>query len=224
MNISIWLSIIINVLIVGIIVSGIIIGKRKGGAYELVKLGALLLVSGLTILLAPTVMMLIAKIGFVQTMLDNGLVSTALIKAISVVLLFLIGYILVGILLKVASKILENKAALKIQYAKPAKIVGLSPKETKRLRKEQKQLEKKQHKEQKKFAKESQSTKSKVLGIIFGLIIAILIGFVATLPVKPILNGIADAQPEISEITKSYEYTPYGQLDKVTGLVDTMLN
>ena len=223
MGINIWLPIIINALILGILVSGIVIGKRNGVVYELVKLGSVLLLSGLVVLLSPAVTNLVIKIGFIQTLLADGFVTMSLIKAVSIVLLFLIGFVLITIILKIVKRIIENRAAVRVQYAKPAKIVGLNPKETRRLRKEQKQLDKKQHKEKKNFTIKSRTTKSKIFGSIFGLITAIFIGFTVTMPIKPIFNEIADAQPEISEITKGYEYTPYGQLDKVTGVVDIIL-
>ena len=223
MGINIWLPIIVNILILGIMVAGVVIGKKNGGAHELIKLGALCIASIGIYFLSPIFTNLLLKIGFVSQLLEHDLISVAVIKSIAIILLFVIAYILITILLKVAKKINKNRATLNIRYAKPAKIVGLDTKETKRLRKEHKQMQKAQRKEQKKLEPLTQTTKSKVLGVVFGLILAIFVGFVATLPVKPILEGIANAQPEISDVTKGYEYTPYGQLDKVTDVVDTLL-
>ena len=72
--------------------------------------------------------------------------------------------------------------------SKRIKIKGINREETRRLRKEQKQLDKKQKKDNIKLIRNKASKVSKAFGIIFGILNAIIIAFVITLPLKPIFK------------------------------------
>ena len=37
------------------------------------------------------------------------------------------------------------------------------------------------------------------------------------------MKDLKELKPELTEIEKGYEYTPYGQLDKVTDIVNKVL-
>ena len=235
MGINIWLPIVVNVLILGIMVAGAFIGRKNGFLYELFKL---LVLCGSVVgiyFLNPIIANLIAKIPFVEHFIAEGLCTLELVKAISFVIIFLVVYLIVTIIFKIIKRAnaKKNKVEVKalngkrfINTAKPAKISGLNKKETRRLNKEQHKLAKQRKKQEKQLEKASRkplTTKQKVFGIIFGILTAFIIGFVITIPLKPIFTKIAEVQPEIAEVEKGYEYTPYGQIDKLIGVVDFII-
>ena len=215
MGINIWLPIVVNVLILGIMVAGAFIGRKNGFLYELIKL-VTLCVSGVGLyFLNPIVATAVSHIGFIENAIAHNLVTLEIVKAFTLLAMFLVVYLITTIILKIVKKA-KQKKVVGINTAKPAKIYGINRKETRRLRKENKRIQK----EQKKLARANESKKNKVLGLIFGLLVAIVVSFVVTLPLKPIFSHISSIQPEIAEIEKGYEYTPYGELDKVTNIVE----
>ena len=232
MGINIWLPIVVNVLILGIMVAGAFIGRKNGFLYELLKLVVLCGCGVGIYFLNPVVANLIAKIPFVEHFIAEGFCTLELVKAISFVLIFLVVYLIVTVIFKIIKKVRakKNKIEVKalngkkfINTAKPAKIQGLNKKETRRLNREQHKLARQRRKQEKELEKASRkplTKKQKVFGVIFGILTAFIIGFVVMIPLKPIFKGIAEAQPEIAEVEKGYEYTPYGQIDKLIGVVE----
>lgn len=218
MGINIWLPIIIDVLILGIMVAGALIGRKNGFLYELIKFVALCVCGVGLYFLNPIVANAVSHIGFVENAIAHNFITIEIIKAFTLLFMFLLVYLIATIILKIVKKV-NQKKIVGVNTAKPAKIYGLNRKETRRLRREHKKLQK----EQKKLARANESKKNKVFGLIFGLLVAIVVGFVITLPLKPIFNHIATIQPEIAEVEKGYEYTPYGELDKVTNIVEKIL-
>ena len=235
MGINVWLPIVVNVLILGIMVAGAFIGIKNGFLYELLKLVTLCgSVVGIYFL-NPIVANLLVKIPFVEHFIAEGLCTLELIRAVSFVLLFIFVYIITTIIFKIIKKTRAKKTKVEVKAlngkkfintAKPAKISGLNKKETRRLNKEQHRLAKQRKKQEKQLEKASRkplTTKQKVFGSIFGILTAFIIGFVITIPLKPIFTKIAEVQPEIAEVEKGYEYTPYGQIDKLIGVVDFII-
>lgn len=221
MGINIWLPIVVNVLVLGIMVAGAIIGKKNGFLYELLKLVVLCGCGVGIYFLNPIVVNLIIQIPFINNFITQGLCTIELVKAFSFVILFITTDIIVTIIFKIV-KHCKNKNRVKtvfVNTAKPAKIQGINKKETRRLNKEQKKI----NKQNKKLNKKPLSTKQKVFGVIFGLIVSFVFGFVITLPLKPIFTKIAEVQPEIAEVEKGYEYTAYGQIDKITNIVEIII-
>ena len=235
MGINVWLPIVVNVLILGIMVAGAFIGIKNGFLYELLKLVTLCgSVVGIYFL-NPIVANLLVKIPFVEHFIAEGLCTLELIRAVSFVLLFIFVYIITTIIFKIIKKTRAKKTKVEVKAlngkkfintAKPAKISGLNKKETRRLNKEQHKLarqRKKQDKQLEKASRKPLTPKQKVFGSIFGILTAFIIGFVITIPLKPIFTKIAEVQPEIAEVEKGYEYTPYGQIDKLIGVVDFII-
>lgn len=235
MGINIWLPIVVNVLILGIMVAGAFIGRKNGFLYELLKLVTLCACGVGIYFLNPIVADLLVKIPFVEHFIAEGLCTLELIRAVSFVLLFIFVYIITTIIFKIIKKTRAKKTKVEVKAlngkkfintAKPAKISGLNKKETRRLNKEQRKLarqRKKQDKQLEKASRKPLTSKQKVFGIIFGILTAFIIGFVITIPLKPIFTKIAEVQPEIAEVEKGYEYTPYGQIDKLIGVVDFII-
>lgn len=228
MGINIWLPIVVNVLILGILVAGAFIGKKNGFLYEILKLVILCSCGVGLYFLNPIVANLLTQIPFISKFIANGLCTIELVKAFSFVLLFIITDIIVTIIFKIV-KHCKNKNTVKsafVNTAKPTKIQGINKKETRRLNKEQHRLARERKRQEKKLAKASRkplSKKQKAFGIIFGIILAFVFGFVITLPLKPIFTKIAEVQPEIAEVEKGYEYTPYGQIDKLINAVEFII-
>ena len=112
-----------------------------------------------------------------------------------------------------------KKSALGINTAKRTKIKGVDRKTSRQMKKDERRLNRQREIELIK----SRSKRSKVFGAIIGFITALLIGFIVFLPVKYASKSFAEAQqnPAIETV---YEYTPYGQLDKLTGIYDFINN
>lgn len=225
MGINIWLPIIVNAIILGIMVAGAFIGKKNGFLYELFKFITLCGFGVGVYFLNPIAVNGITQIPFIQMCLTEGYATMPILNALSLLAMFLVSYLVITITFKLIKRLIVKRAnkLAGVNIAKPAKIYGLTKKETRRLRKENKKLIKANKKEEKKALRAKQSVASKVFGLIFGLLSAIVIAFAITLPLKPISKHIVEIQPELSEIEKGYEYTPYGQLDKVTGIVEKIL-
>lgn len=218
---KIWLPIIINLIIASILFIGAIKGKKKGFIYEIVKLFT---VCGLGVgiyFLSPVLVNLIAKIGFIQTLITQDILTLPILKSLVILILFTTTYGIVSLIFSLIRK--SGNKIFVTNNAKTVKVKGLNREETRRLRKEQRQVLKAQKKQTKQLRLSNMSKKNKIFGVVFGIINAVVIGFVVTLPLKPIFTQIANSQPTIEEVVKGYEYTPYGQLDKVTNIVDRII-
>ena len=218
---KIWLPIIINLIIASILFIGAIKGKKKGFIYEIVKLFT---VCGLGVgiyFLSPVLVNLIAKIGFIQTLITQDNLTLPILKSLVILILFTTTYGIVSLIFSLIRK--SGNKIFVTNNAKTVKVKGLNREETRRLRKEQRQVLKAQKKQTKQLRLSNMSKKNKIFGVVFGIINAVVIGFVVTLPLKPIFTQIANSQPTIEEVVKGYEYTPYGQLDKVTNIVDRII-
>lgn len=129
---------------------------------------------------------------------------------------FTIIFLLVYVITCIITAIIDNhisKISNSVNKVKPVKVVGLDRKATKELRKQQREMKKMQMQEVEK------SKGSKVIGGILGFVLAFLVMFSVFLPLKYIFNIVGE-KSEINYITKGFEYTPYGQLDKAFGIND----
>lgn len=218
---KIWLPIIINIIIASILLIGAIKGKKKGFIYEIVKLFTMCGLGVGIYFLSPVLVNLTAKIGFIQTLITQNILTLPILKSLVILILFSITYGIVSLIFNLVRK--SGNKVFVTNNAKTIKIKGLNKEETRRLRKEQRQVLKAQKKQTKQLRLSNMSKKNKIFGIVFGIMNAVVIGFVVTLPLKPIFTQIANSQPTIEEIVKGYEYTPYGQLDKVTDIVNRVI-
>ena len=208
---NIVLPIILNCIVVLIGVLGIFVGKKNGALYEFIKL---ILICGASVglyFLAPIIYPLLLKINIIEEALLHGVITEAILYSILNIVLFIITYILISIIFSLIYHKIGNNEN---NGAKKVKIKGINKKETRELRKQQRKLDKinKHNRE----AVETKKPASKVLGIIFGFILSLVVSFVLFLPVKPIMYKVTDD----TAILDSYEYTAFGQLDKITNIVD----
>ena len=62
-----------------------------------------------------------------------------------------------------------------------------------------------------------------MLGCIFGVLVGIIVAGAFLLPTKYVFKTVGEKHTEIVEINKGFEYTPYGQLDKVIEYSDFVI-
>ena len=210
---NIWLPIITNVIIALIVIAGIFVGKKNGFALEF---GKLILLAGATVgcyFLLPVVTPLLLKIEFINELMVLPY-SKAILNSITLLILFILSYLLISIICKlIANHSLQERDS--INMAKPIKVRGLDRKQSRALRKEQKRLRKLRRKHLRKT--------SQAFGIIFGIIISLIISFMIMLPCKYLFKSISEIKPELNQINSGYEYTIYGQLDKVCDITDIIV-
>lgn len=210
---SIWLPLITNLVITIILCTGIIVGVKRGFRCELIKLLFLLGAGVGCYFLTPILSNLVLKIQFINefaTMLDFS------INSIVFMLEILICYLLISIIINNISKCIVV-GRKNYNKAKRVKLKGLSRKDTKELRRQEKLFRKQQ------LQNVYRTFKSRLFGAIFGFIIALVLGFVLMLPVNVTFKKVAEVQPKLEQITKGYEYTIYGQLDKITNISDKII-
>lgn len=217
---NIWLPIITNLVILGIIIAGAFAGRKHTFKYEL---GKLIVVCGAGVglyFLMPSVMKLAEKIPFVAKLIA---IDAACVKLTLLAALFLIAYIIVSIIFRAVSisyrKKMVNKSIALANKAKRVKPRGMTKEDNRALKRKEKEL-RKAHRKNIKQAVKKLAPKCNALGVIVGMILAIVIAFAITLPLKPIFGKLAEVKPELEKIECGYEYTPFGQLDKVTDIVN----
>lgn len=199
---NIWLPIITNAIALIIVLCGVITGKKSKPILQISKIITL---CGLGVachfLIAP-VASLLTKIPFLKNMHELDTLSSASINSISFALLFLTAYILTTIVFSVISIIISKKHEHGIKVSKTVRIKAAG---------KNKRIVNRIHKQP-----------ANILGCIFGGIIGLLMSFTLFLPVKYIFNDVSKVLDK-PEINSGYEYTLYGQLDKLTGIDDIII-
>ena len=205
---NIILPIITNLITIAIIIAGIFIGKRNGFGISLSKF--ILLVGACigSYFLVPLITNLLIQIEFINELMILPY-SAEILNSLVLLILTMIFYLIITLICKLITSHVKYEDE-NINIAKPAKIKGLSRKETKQLRKEQRKLRQLQLKEK--------STASKIFGIIYSVIISIIICFVLYITCMYIIKSIIVIKPELAYLSNAYEYTIFGQLDKLTNL------
>lgn len=203
---NIWLPIITNVVIALILLTGIFVGSKNGWKFELCKLFLIIGIGVGCYFLQPVITNLF-KIDMPKEILGSSVYLA----------LFIVSYAIVSIIVSAIRYVTKTKSLENINSAKRIKIKGIDRKTTRQLRREERAY-RKLHKEIRELKKASKS-----LGGLFGFIIALIVGFIVMLPIKSVSNYIAETQPKLEQITKGYEYTIYGQLDKISNLSDIII-
>ena len=206
---NIWLPIITNLIMLGILVAGIFVGKKNGWKIELSKLVIMLGVAVGIYFLAPIITTPIV------TALANGQSITEImthmrymIPAINSLIMFLLFIIIYGILSLICSAI-ANKVAKKQNSITYIKLKG---KGNGKLNRQNKKLYRKQIREARKQKKTSQT-----IGALLGFILAACITFVLFMPMGYAFKQLEQTAPGI---TAGIDYTVWGQLDKATKVYD----
>lgn len=203
---NIWLPIITNIVIALILLTGIFVGSKNGWKLGLSKL-ILVICDGVGCYFLQPIVTDLIKLDIEHSILGSVVYLS----------LFILIYAIISIIVAVVRNATHTKTIDGINSAKRTKIKGLDKKTTRELRREERKY-RKLHKEVRELKKASKS-----LGGFFGFITALIIGFIIMLPMKNVSKTIAETQPKLEEITKGYEYTIYGQLDKISNLSDIII-
>lgn len=200
---NIWLPIISNLIIVGILVAGIFVGKKNGWKVELSKLIIMLGVGVGLYFLAPVITNALLSI---ETLVQAQLQIPYLVPAISNLIIFVLFMVVYMIVSLIASAI-HNKVVAKQNGIAYIKLKGKGNGKINRANRKEFRRRIKEARKQKKT--------SQIVGAILGFIVAALIAFVLFMPIKYITLSVSEFYPVIEYL---YEYTIFGQLDKIIKL------
>ena len=206
---NIWLPIITNLIMLGILVAGIFVGKKNGWKIELSKLVIMLGVAVGIYFLAPIITTpIVTALANGQSITEIMIHMPYMIPAINSLIMFLLFIIIYGILSLICSAI-ANKIAKKQNSITYIKLKG---KGNGKLNRQNKKLYRKQIREARKQKKTSQT-----IGALLGFILAACITFVLFMPMGYAFNQLEQTAPGI---TAGIKYTAWGQLDKATEVYD----
>lgn len=199
---NIYLPIISNIIIALILIAGIFVGRKNGWKLELIKL--LVLVGSVVGLyfLNPIIASSLANIEFCKTIIS--LSSEVTFKSLCLSTEFIIIYSIISIIILIIRKNCRKIKTAKIEKINSAKSI----KSRKERRKEAKQF--------KKLHTKQISKKSKIIGSILGLVVSLVLGYVLITPIKYGTKDIIASNQDLKCVETAYEYTIYGQLDKLT--------
>ena len=210
---NILLPIISNALIALVLVLAIFIGKKNEWKLSLTKLILTLGIGVGIYFLNPILTKEISKITFIDNLLQAELVSKATLSSCIFALSFLILFGLMTLVLAIIRHHRNEARYLKSQnmvLTKRAK--ALDKKTEKVMKKEDRKARKLKRKE---LAR--QHKKARVFGAMLEVLVSIIAVFVVFIPVKYIVKN---ELKEVQSIETVYDYTPIGQLDKATGIVE----
>lgn len=198
---NIWLLIITNLIMLGILVAGIFVGKKNGWKVELSKLIIMLGIGVGLYFLAPVITNALLSI---ETLVQAQLQIPA-INSLIIFVLFMVVYMIVSLIASAIHKKVVAKqngiAYIKIKGKGNGKINRANRKEFRRRIKE---------------ARKQKKT-SQVVGAILGFVVAACITFVLFMPIKYMFKGLSQVD---NNFNSGFEYTVWGQLDKATEVYD----
>lgn len=200
---NIWLPIITNLIMLGILVAGIFVGKKNGWKVELSKLIIMLGVGVGLYFLAPVITNALLSIETLDQAQIPYLVPA--INSLIIFVLFMIVYMIVSLIASAIHKKVVAKqngiAYIRLKGKGNGKINRANRKEFRRRIKE---------------ARKQKKT-SQVVGAILGFVMAACITFVLFMPMGYAFKQLEQTAPGI---TAGFEYTVWGQLDKATEVYD----
>lgn len=217
---NIWLPIITNVIIAALLVCGVFVGKKNGWVSQLVKL-VVSCGAGVGIyFLSPVLTKLLCKIPFILKLVGTVPFALQALNSLIYFLLFIIVYAIVSLVMRVIRKNKNNTTKVKVVKIKAPKQKHVrKTKEERRLARENRRLRRKQMIEKAKQEAKQKSKVDKIVGAVLGFVMALVVGFVIFMPIKYCFVSLSTT-PALEQIETGYEYTPYGQLDKLTHIVD----
>lgn len=218
---NIWLPIITNVIIAALLICGIFVGKKNGWVSQLVKL-VVSCGAGVGIyFLSPVLTTLLCRVPFILNLVGTVPFAIQALNSLVYLVLFMIVYALVSLVMRLIRNRQKKTNVVKtVKVKSPKQKHVRKTKEERRLARENRKLRRKQIREQRKQEEKKKSKTNKIVGAILGFVMALVIGFVIFMPIKYCFTSLRSVTPALDQITTGYEYTPYGQLDKLTGLVD----
>lgn len=206
---NIWLPIITNLIMLGILVAGIFVGKKNGWKVELSKLIIMLGVGVGLYFLAPVITNALLSI---ETLVQAQLQIHYLVQAINSLIIFVLFMIIYIIVSLIASAIHKKVVAKQNGIA----YIRLKGKGNGKINRANKREFRRRIKEAKKQKKTSQ-----IVGAILGFVVAALITFVLFMPIKYMFKGLSEVN---NNFNSGFDYTVWGQLDNATDMYDTINN
>ena len=204
---NIWLPIITNLIMLGILVAGIFVGKKNGWKVELSKLIIMLGVGVGLYFLAPVITNALLSIETLGQAQIPYLVPA--INSLIIFVLFMIVYMIVSL---IASAIHKKVVAKQNGIA----YIRLKGKGNGKINRANKREFRRRIKEAKKQKKTSQ-----IVGAILGFVVAALITFVLFMPIKYMFKGLSEVN---NNFNSGFDYTVWGQLDNATDMYDIINN
>lgn len=198
---NIWLPIISNLIMLGILIAGIFVGKKNGWKVELSKLIIMLGVGVGLYFLAPVITNALLSI---ETLVQATLQIPYLVPAINSLIIFVLFMIVYMIVSLIASAI-HNKVVAKQNGIAYIKLKGKCNGKINRANRKEFRRRIKEARKQKKT--------SQAVGAILGFVIAALITFVLFMPIKYMFKGLSKVN---NNFNSGFDYTVWGQLDKAT--------
>lgn len=206
---NIWLPIITNLIMLGILVAGIFVGKKNGWKVELSKLIIMLGVGIGLYFLAPVITNALLSIETLVQAQKQILYLVPAINSLIIFVLFMIVYMIVSLIASAIHKKVVAKqngiAYIKLKGRGNGKINRANKREFRRRIKE---------------AKKQKKT-SQIVGAILGFVMAALITFVLFMPIKYMFKGLSKVN---NNFNSGFDYTVWGQLDNVTDMYDIINN
>lgn len=209
---NIWLPIVTNVLAALIVVLGIFEGRKNGFGLQWIKA---LFLCGAAVgvhLLSPIVTNLLVKIPVIAQFTALTTSFKPALNSVVYVILFLLAYLIVSRVITIIRNVIINR---KVK-------ADLN--------------DKKLIKKQRKAILKSRSKFSKIVGSIFGIVTSLAFVFILIMPLKYVPATMVEVKeqinelpeeareqmniPDFSEAQSAFEYTLFGQLDKVTHIYD----
>ena len=206
---NIWLPIITNLIMLGILVAGIFVGKKNGWKVELSKLIIMLGVGVGLYFLAPVITNALLSI---ETLVQAQQQIPYLVPAINSLIIFVLFMIIYIIVSLIASAIHKKVVAKQNGIA----YIRLKGKGNGKINRANKREFRRRIKEAKKQKKTSQ-----IVGAILGFVVAALITFVLFMPIKYMFKGLSEVN---NNFESGFEYTVWGQLDNATDMYDIINN
>lgn len=207
---NIWLPIITNLIMLGILVAGIFVGKKNGWKVELSKLIIMLGVGVGLYFLAPVITNALLSI---ETLVQAQLQIPYLVPAINSLIIFVLFMIVYMIVSLIASAIHKKVVAKQNGIA----YIRLKGKGNGKINRANRKEFRRRIKEARKQKKTSQ-----VVGAILGFVMAALITFVLFMPIKYMFKGLSQVNNNFNN--SGFEYTVWGQLDNATDMYDIINN
>ena len=216
---NIWLPIVTNLIIVLGLVIGTIIGKNAGWKVQLSKL-ILILGSCVGIYyLAPMITKSLLKVEEIKLLCSEIVGLELAFNSIVFLMLYMFIYSVITIIVNSINKhCIDNKRGINV--AKRIRMKGIDRNTTRELRREERKVKKLARKE----AIRNRRKINKIISAILAFIITFISLFIVSIPLKYISEGIANTNSELTDITKGYEYTIYGQIDNLTNISDIINN
>lgn len=206
---NIWLPIITNLIMLGILIAGIFVGKKNGWKVELSKLIIMLGVGVGLYFLAPVITNALLSI---ETLIQATLQIPYLVPAINSLIIFVLFMIVHMIVSLIASAIHKKVVAKQSGIA----YIRLKGKGNGKINRANKREFRRRIKEAKKQKKTSQ-----IVGAILGFVVAALITFVLFMPIKYMFKGLSEVN---NNFNSGFDYTVWGQLDNATDMYDIINN